>query len=116
MQDRYRRLDEILLLRTAGPYIWVNRVVFGLSPNVRLSPDSNLKSGHRRCRRCANSCREHVQQTMAYSITSSATESSAGGTVRPSILAVTVLITNSNFVDCTTGRSTGLTPLRIRPA
>ena len=23
MQDRYRQLDEILLLRTAGPYIWV---------------------------------------------------------------------------------------------
>ena len=26
MQDRYRQLDEILLRRTAGPYIWVNRV------------------------------------------------------------------------------------------
>jgi hypothetical protein len=23
MQDRYRRIDEILLRRTAGPYIWV---------------------------------------------------------------------------------------------
>ena len=23
MQDRYRQLDEILLRRTAGPYIWV---------------------------------------------------------------------------------------------
>jgi len=23
MQDRYRRPDEILLRRTAGPYIWV---------------------------------------------------------------------------------------------
>ena len=33
----------------------------------------------------------------------------------PSALAVLRLITNSNLVDCTTGRSAGLSPLRIRP-
>ena len=27
MQDRRRQFDEIFLQRTAGPYIWVNRVV-----------------------------------------------------------------------------------------
>ena len=39
--------------------------------------------------------------------------SSEGGTVRPSALAVFMLITNSNFVGCSTGRSAGLVPLRI---
>jgi hypothetical protein len=51
-----------------------------------------------------------------YSITSSAILSSDGGTVRPSDLAVLRLMTNSNLVDCITGRSTGFSPLRIRPA
>jgi hypothetical protein len=30
MQDRYRRFDDFLLRRTAGPYMWVIRVDFGL--------------------------------------------------------------------------------------
>jgi hypothetical protein len=51
-----------------------------------------------------------------HSITSSAVVSSAGGMVRPSVLAVFRLMTNSNFVGCTTGRSAGFSPLRIRPA
>src|SRR5262245_4589248 len=50
-----------------------------------------------------------------HSITSSAATSSLSGIVRPSILAVEMLTTNSNFVDCATGRSAGLTPLRMRP-
>ena len=48
-----------------------------------------------------------------HSITSSAVASSDGGTVSPSILAVWALMTSSNFVDCSTGRSAGLAPLRI---
>ena len=56
-----------------------------------------------------------VQQTeQAYSITSSASESRVGGTVRPSARAVLRLITSSNLVDCRTGRSAGLMPLRMR--
>src|SRR6266508_6627988 len=51
-----------------------------------------------------------------HSITSSAVASSVGGTVRPSILAVWALMTSSNLLDCTTGRSAGLAPLRMRPA
>ena len=51
-----------------------------------------------------------------YSITSSAVASSVGGTVRPNALAVFRLMTNSNLVGCTTGRSPGLSPLRIRPS
>src|ERR1700730_6133771 len=50
---------------------------------------------------------------IAYWITSSARPSSDGGIVRPSALAVLRLITSSNFVGCSTGRSPGLAPLRI---
>ena len=48
-----------------------------------------------------------------YWITSSARPSSDGGIVRPRALAVFMLITSSNFVGCSTGRSAGLAPLRI---
>ena len=51
-----------------------------------------------------------------HSITSSARASSVGGTSRPSALAVLRLMTSSNLVACTTGRSAGFAPLRMRPA
>ena len=35
------------------------------------------------------------------------------GIVRPSAFAVLMLITNSNFVGCSTGRSAGLAPFKI---
>src|SRR5437763_7540056 len=50
-----------------------------------------------------------------HSITSSARPSSVIGKVRPSILAVLRLITNSTFADLWTGRSAGFSPLRTRP-
>jgi hypothetical protein len=61
----------------------------------------------------ADSCTAANSHT--YSITSSARESSVAGTSRPNAFAVLRLITSLNFVDCTTGRSAGLVPLRIRP-
>src|SRR5262249_14741229 len=54
--------------------------------------------------------------TAAHSITSSAMASTPGGIVRPSAFAVLRLITSSNLVGCTTGRSAGFVPLRMRPA
>jgi hypothetical protein len=51
-----------------------------------------------------------------YSITSSASNCIGIGTLRPSALAVLRLITSSNLVGCTTGRSAGFSPLIIRPA
>ena len=48
-----------------------------------------------------------------HSITSSAVESSLSGTERPSAFAVLRLITNSNVVGCSTGKSAGLAPRRI---
>src|SRR6516164_9496396 len=49
-----------------------------------------------------------------YSITSSARASSVSGTVRPSALAVFMLITRSYLVGAWTGRSAGFVPLRMR--
>src|SRR5262245_2454875 len=46
-------------------------------------------------------------------ITRSALASTLGGIVTPICLAVLRLITNSNFVGCSTGKSAGLVPLRI---
>src|SRR5262249_50947836 len=51
-----------------------------------------------------------------HSITSSAIASTPGGMVRPSIRAIWALMTSSNLVDCTTGRSAGFAPLTMRPA
>jgi len=44
----------------------------------------------------------------------SARPNTDGGIVRSTALAVLRLLTNSNFVGCSTGRSAGLAPLRIR--
>jgi hypothetical protein len=46
----------------------------------------------------------------------SANTLSTRGISSPSALAVSRLMTNSNLVDCCTGRSAGLAPLRMLPA
>ena len=51
-----------------------------------------------------------------YSITSSASASNVGGRSSPSALAALRLITSSNLTACTTGRSEGFSPRRMRPA
>ena len=51
----------------------------------------------------------------SYSITSSTIARRPGGIFRSSALTVARLITNSNLIDCNTGRSAGFSPLRIRP-
>jgi hypothetical protein len=50
-----------------------------------------------------------------HSITSSARASNVAGTSMPNAFAVCRLMTNSNLVDCVTGKSAGLVPLRILP-
>jgi len=53
------------------------------------------------------------QQHVVHSITSSAAISSGSGIVRPSPFAVLRLMTNSNLVGCSTGRSLGFAPRKI---
>jgi hypothetical protein len=59
---------------------------------------------------CSKEC---ARVAKIYSITSSARASSVGGTSRPSALAVLRLITSSNLVGCTIGKSAGLVPFNI---
>src|SRR5262249_29423159 len=76
--------------------------------DVRFTP----KSGHLRCKQ---ECPLWAKSGHApYSITSSARVSTAGGTVRPSALAVLRLIARSYLVGVCTGRSAGFSPLRMR--
>src|SRR5262245_48216974 len=54
------------------------------------------------------------ERATLHSITSSASDSRLSEILTPSALAVLRLITVSNFVGCSTGRSAGFAPLRIR--
>jgi hypothetical protein len=54
----------------------------------------------------------HVRRSI-YWMSSSARARTAGGIVSPSILAVLRLITSSNLLGCSMGRSAGFAPLRI---
>src|SRR5262245_38530579 len=65
----------------------------------------------RRERRRGRAADERYDLAPPHSITSSARASSCGGTTRPSILAVWAFMTDT----CTTGKSVGLAPLRMRP-
>src|SRR5262249_184669 len=63
--------------------------------------------------RNAWSCRVRGGMGLNHSITSSVRASSVGGTVRPSAFAALRLMTSSNLVGCSIGRSAGLAPLKI---
>src|SRR5262249_4467011 len=59
--------------------------------------------------------KQRDERAPPHSITSSARASSVGGTSMPSALAVLRLIASWNLVGCSTGRSAGFSPLRMRP-
>src|SRR5262249_46569297 len=74
-----------------------------------------LRVRRERRRRGRRTAEQRDEVAPLHSITSSAAASSLSGTVRPSILAVEALITSSNLLDCTTGKSAGFGLLRMRP-
>src|ERR1700730_16841599 len=76
---------------------------------------SSLNNGHSPKGQLRQLCAMSGSQPI-YSITSSAVKSNSVGISTPSALAVLRLIAISNFVGCSTGRSAGFSPLRIRPA
>src|SRR5450755_2363960 len=80
--------------------------------HVRSYPNSGQTRARSVCPLSAKSGLMHRSKWHLYSITSSAMESTPAGMVRPSALAVVRLMTNSNLVDCSTGRSAGFAPLR----
>jgi hypothetical protein len=78
------------------------------------NPPTLLRMRHDRPR-SSRAAEQRDEIAALHSITSSARASSVGGIVRPIVFAVCKLMTNSNLVGCTTGRSAGLVPLRMRP-
>src|SRR5262249_49570189 len=119
---------------TFGPAIFDRDVAaFDIAGFVETSPDGVKSAGftiraaeqpnHRHCRllrarrerpRRRRAAEKRYELATPHSITSSARASSVGGTSRPSALAVLRLMTNSTLVACWTGRSAGLSPLRMR--
>jgi len=91
--------------------------VFDLSDFSRLHTDKAdaqhlwlLLRARRERRRGCRAPKQRDEFAAIHSITSSAMASREGGTVRPSILAVSALITSSNFDACMTRRSAGFAP------
>jgi len=82
--------------------------------HVRFASESGRGERHSLSPLCAKSGHSHCSKSIPYSITSSARASSIGGTSMPSARAVGRLMTKLNVTDCTTGRSAGFSPLRIR--
>jgi hypothetical protein len=72
-----------------------------------LPPKADINWVHHHVRFVPKADMVRCGERHRYSITSSAVASSSGGMLRPNALAVLRLITNSNFADCTTGRSAG---------
>src|SRR5262249_41670744 len=68
-----------------------------------------------RHRPCSRAAEQRDELAPLHSITSSARASSAGGISRSFVLGVCRLMTNSNLVALSTGRSAGFSPLRMRP-
>jgi hypothetical protein len=75
-----------------------------------FSPPPLVASGGRRA------AEQRYELAPLHSITSSASASSVGGSVRPSDVAVLRLMTSVSLVVCWTGRPAAFSPLRIRPA
>src|SRR5262249_39263372 len=106
----YARLYRVLM-STA----WFAVIKAHFTRNPHSSADLALvllRTRHERpCRRAANECDELAPP---HSITSSARASTVAGIVRPSVFAVLRLMASSNLVAAWTGRSAGLSPLRMR--
>src|SRR5215211_5120204 len=92
----------------------------GLGRSRTRAKNANCRQLRRLLRACRQgprdrAAKERDERAAVHSMTSSATESSVGGILRPSSLAVSALMTNSNLVARATGRSAGLAPLTMRP-
>src|SRR5262249_40760842 len=81
------------------------------SREPRLLRARRARPKQRRHRRAAE---QRDELAALHSITSSARADKLGGTSIPICLAVFRFITNSNLLDCMTGKSAGFSPLRIR--
>ena len=114
---RMRGLDRLVLHDAAAPVRDVQPLERTPSVGRRCSAESHPRdlavtcpAGARRARTASGVEPDRKRHLMI----SSARANTGGGMVRPRALAVLRLITSSNFVGCSTGRSAGLAPLRMR--
>src|SRR5215813_6841330 len=91
-------------------YIWLD---FGLSDRN----DNRIETIRGSLEKSESCCflpnrKSAIENRKYHLMTLSARANTFGGIVRPICLAAFRLMTNSNFIGCSTGRSAGLTPLR----
>src|SRR5262249_35571256 len=100
---------------------WIRASVPSLSgpkPSRTQEPNGRQLTRLLRARRerpCRRAAEQGDERPTFHSITSSARVSIVAGTSRLTALAALILITSSNRVGCTTGKSAGLAPSRMRP-
>jgi hypothetical protein len=122
LQDITTTATGLLCWRDSHPLEWQLASLHLLLHRDGLAPSTPCRSpgalrfapinGHRQA---VSACpfRATRRHRHSYSITSSARSRNASGIVRPSALVALRLITNSNFVGCSNGRSAGLAPFKI---
>ncbi len=102
---------------SAGGRLWVNRVTLTACRSLPVYPCERTSSDRPGMSQTGQQWTHAPRQKQhRHSITSSAVANNGGGTVRPSALAVSVLITNLKHVGCSTGRSAGYAPFSILSA
>src|SRR6516165_6349961 len=97
----------------AGLSFWIVGSGVHENANAPRPLGRRLRPHHERPRRRAAEQRD--ERAAIHSITSSAATSSLSGIVRPIAFAACRLMSSSNLLDCTTGRSAGLAPFKILP-
>src|SRR5262249_8180354 len=103
------------MLAEAGAELTPERLWICGNEYANSGPFRLLRARCERPRR-SRAAEQNDEPPRPHSITPSARASNVGGTSRPRTLAACRLMHSSNFVDCTTGKSAGFAPLRIRPA
>src|SRR5690348_11334847 len=110
--DRYvLALDETRFVEPFAETCRIARVALGRTVANKRDHRQWLRACRERPARSAADKRDELAPP--HSITSSARASIAGGIVRLSVFAILRLMTNSNLVGCSTGKSLGLAPCKI---
>src|SRR5262249_3311756 len=106
-------LQSLQECRVAGLRL---RIVRGVRHEHTNAPHPLALLRARRERPRSRAAEPRDEVASPHSITSSPKERRPAGILRPSVLAVFRFITNSNLLGCSTGKSAGFAPLRMRPA
>src|SRR5262245_20540742 len=107
--DLKNRLGDIETDCRDRLHVWLLRIVGALTAPTSMALPCRWRS------RPQHQKRTHaLQQKAPLFDPSPASASRVGGTSRPSALAVFRLMTSSNLVGCSTGKSAGLAPRAIR--